>query len=900
MTESASRTTTAWHALPVAEVLRRLHGSETGLSSDEARRRTQRYGPNQLRPPEGKSLWRRLLAQFDNLLIHILLVAGGITLFLGHRIDASVIFGVVVINALIGFVQEHRAELAMRALSRLLSPRATVLRDGHFRELPAEKLVPGDIVQLMAGDRVAADLRLLQARELRIDESLLTGESLAADKQSEPVLSGAPLGDRHNMAHAGTSVVAGQGFGVVVATGEQTEIGHISGLLAEVQPITTPLVRQMHQLGRVLTIGILGIAGLFLALGILVHGQPPAEVFLAAVALAVAAIPEGLPAIITATLALGVQRMAQRKVVIRNLPAVETLGAVSVICSDKTGTLTRNEMTVQRAETIRNRYQVSGTGYVPHGGFEDATGPVSPPTHRELLELLRAGLLCNDASLDHDTEGWTWQGDPTEIALLTAALKAGFDLRRERARWPRLDVIPFDSHNGLMATLHQGPDDRARVFVKGAPEIVFRRCTLLADGTPFEYPAWETRLHALARDGYRVLALAQRAFDSDERHLDLNELQDLQLLGLIGLIDPPREEAIAAVAECRQAGIRVKMITGDHAVTAAAIGRTLGIGDGDQAVGGEQIEQADLHHLRALALDVDVFARISPEHKLRLVEALQDAQETVAMTGDGINDAPALKRADVGIAMGCKGTETAREAADMVLVDDNFASIVAGIEEGRTIYDNIRKAILFILPTNGAEALILILAMALGQVLPLSPVQILWVNMVTAVTLAVALAFEPAEPDIMRRPPRARSERLLDAFLLWRVLFVSTLLLIYSYGLFAWWLEQGVSLELARTIAVNALVGGEIAYLFNSRFLAASSLSRSGLLGSRAALAAVVMVSLLQFAFTDLAPLQRLFASVTLDGAHWLSILGGGVAVFLIVEAEKALLRRFRAPFSRG
>ncbi|BAN70234.1 HAD-IC family P-type ATPase [endosymbiont of unidentified scaly snail isolate Monju] len=810
------------------------------------------------------------------------------------------IFGIVVINALIGFVQEHRAELAMRALSRLLSPRATVLRDGHFRELPAEKLVPGDIVQLMAGDRVPADLRLLQARELRIDESLLTGESQAADKQSEPVLSGMSLGDRYNMAHAGTSVVAGQGLGIVAATGEQTEIGHISGLLAKVQPLTTPLVRQIQQLGRVLTIGILGVAGLFLALGIFLHGQPPGEVFLAAVALAVAAIPEGLPAIITATLALGVQRMTQRKVVIRNLPAVETLSEVSVICSDKTGTLTRNEMTVLRAETIRNRYQVSGTGYVPHGGFEDATGPVSPPTHPELLELLRAGLLCNDASLDHDAEGWIWRGDPTEIALLTAALKAGFDLHRERARWPRLDVLPFDSHNGLMATLHQGPDDRARVFVKGAPEIVFRRCTQLADATPFESPAWEARLHALARNGYRVLALAQRAFDSDERHLDLEELQDLQLLGLIGLIDPPREEAIAAVAECRQAGIRVKMITGDHAVTAAAIGRTLGIGDGDRAVGGEQIEQADQHHLRALALDVDIFARTSPEQKLRLVEALQDAQKTVAMTGDGINDAPALKRADVGIAMGCKGTETAREAADMVLVDDNFASIVAGIEEGRTIYDNIRKAILFILPTNGAEALILILAMALGQVLPLSPVQILWVDMVTAVTLAVALAFEPAEPDIMRRPPRARSERLLDAFLLWRVLFVSTLLLIYSYGLFAWWLEQGVSLELARTIAVNALVGGEIAYLFNSRFLAASSLSRSGLLGSRAALAAVAMVSLLQFAFTDLAPLQRLFASVTLDGAHWLSILGGGVAVFLIVEAEKALLRRFRAPFSRG
>ncbi len=884
----------AWHALPVEAVLQRLGVSGRGLDTESARARLAEYGPNRLRPPQRRSAWRRLLAQFNNVLIHILLIAGVVTTLLDHWIDASVIFGVVIINALIGFVQEGKAEQAMEAIRGMLSPRATVLRDGHFHSLSAEELVPGDIVQLAAGDRVPADLRLLRARDLRIEEAALTGESVAVEKGTDPVMAGAALGDRFSMAYSGTLVTAGQGLGVVVATGDDTEIGRISSLLAEVQTLTTPLLEQIARFGRTLTVAILAIAAVTFAIGTVGHGQPLDEMFLAAVALAVAAIPEGLPAIITITLALGVQRMARRNVIIRRLPAVETLGSVSVICSDKTGTLTRNEMAVQVIETPAGSYRVTGTGYEPHGGFETAGGPVDPATRPDLRELVRAGLLCNDASLVHTAQGWEWQGDPMEVALLTAAWKAELDPGREAEALPRVDLVPFDAHHRFMATLHHDHEGHGYIFVKGAPEAVLSRCSTMAPAdAPLDRADWEARLHRMARSGYRVLALAWRPADADQATLGFKDLEDgLQLLGLVGLIDPPREEAIAAVAQCRNAGIRVKMITGDHAVTAAAVGAQLGIGDGERAVSGEQIEHMDQAQLRRVVLETDVFARASPEHKLRLVEALQAEDRVTAMTGDGVNDAPALKRADVGVAMGIKGTEAAKEAAEMVLTDDNFASIVAGVEEGRTVYDNIKKAILFILPTNGAEALVVIIAIALGRLLPMSPVQILWVNMITAVTLAIALAFEPPEPDIMKRPPRPRQEPLLSGFLIWRILFVSVLLVIYAYGLFLWHREAGAAIELARTVAVNALVGGEIVYLFNTRFLVASSLTPQGLFGSRPALVATLLVSLFQLAFTYLPAFQKLFGTQALGLTDWLPILAGGVLVFLLIELEKALLWR--------
>ncbi len=888
-----------WHAIPVEEALRALDTTEQGLDSASAAERLRRYGPNRLPRPGHRPAWRRLLAQFDNVLIHVLLAAGAVTLALGHWIDAGVIFGVVVINALIGFVQEGKAEQAMEAIHGMLSQRASVRRDGLFRTLPAEALVPGDIVQITAGDRVPADLRLIRARNLRIEEAVLTGESMAVEKRSEPVLPGAGVGDRSSMAYSGTLVTAGQGLGVVVATGRATEIGRISGLLASVSPLTTPLLEQMAGFARSVTLAILVVAALAFTVGTLIHRQPLSEMFLASVALAVAAIPEGLPAIITITLALGVQRMARRNAIIRRLPAVETLGAVSVICSDKTGTLTRNEMTVQAIRTPRQQYQVSGVGYEPHGDFLANGWSIDPDRHPDLLDLLRAGLLCNDASLTPTERGWEWQGDPMEVALLTAAVKAGLDPAREAEALPRTDLIPFDSRYRLMATLHHDHQGRGYLFVKGAPESLLARCTLPTDESGvFPRALWEQRLHELARAGYRVLALAWRATDPGKTRLELADLDDgLRFLGLAGFIDPPREEAITAVAQCRDAGIAVKMITGDHVVTAAAIGTQLGIGDGEPAISGEQIDHLDEETLRQVVRTNAVFARTSPEHKLRLVEALQANGEITAMTGDGVNDAPALKRADIGVAMGVKGTEVAKEAAEMVLADDNFASIVAGVEEGRTVYDNIKKGILFVLPTNGAEALLVALAIAIGSQLPLSPVQILWVNMITAVTLAIALAFEPAEADVMKRPPRPRREPLLSGFLIWRVAFVSLLLVLYSYGLFLWHRDAGASLELARTVAVNALVAGEIAYLFNARFLADSSLSLHGLLGSRPVLIAVAIVLAMQLAFTYLGLFQMLFATQPLAPVHWLPILGGAALVFLLVELEKALVRR-RGPRS--
>lgn len=885
--------TIAWHALTADEVLRELRTGLEGLDSTEAARRLAQYGPNRLPEPARRSAWRRLLEQFNNILILVLLAAGLITLLLGHWIDASVIFGVIVINALIGFIQEGKAEQAMDAIRGMLSPRASVLRDGQFRTLPAEQLVPGDIVQLAAGDRVPADLRLLRAHNLRIEEAALTGESVAVEKQTEPVLAGAALGDRISMAYSGTLVTAGQGMGVVVATGAATEIGRISGLLAEVKPLTTPLLEQIAEFARVITIAILVIAIITFAVGTLVHHQPLHEMFLASVALAVAAIPEGLPAIITITLALGVQRMARRNAIIRRLPAVETLGSVSVICSDKTGTLTRNEMTVQAIETPAAGYQVTGVGYEPHGGFLGGDRPVDPDAHPDLLALLRAGLLCNDATLVPTEHGWEWQGDPMEVALLTAAVKAGLDLREEAESLPRIDVVPFDSRHRLMATLHHDHEGHARLYVKGAPEAVLARCVFDEESGKTGSPGyWEDQLHRLARQGYRVLAFACRDFESGKADLDLADLDGgLRLLGLAGFIDPPREEAVTAVAQCRSAGIAVKMITGDHVVTAAAVGAQLGIGDGHHAISGEQIDRWDESRLREEVSKTAVFARTSPEHKLRLVEALQANAEVTAMTGDGVNDAPALKRADIGVAMGLKGTEAAKEAAEMVLADDNFATIVAGIEEGRTVYDNIKKAILFVLPTNGAEAGLVLLAIAIGGLLPMSPVQILWVNMITAVTLAIALAFEPAEADVMQRPPRPRNDPLLSPFLIWRITFVSLLLVVYCYGLFLWHREVGDSLELARTVTVNALVAGEIAYLFNTRFLLAPSLSLRGLFGSRPALIAVVLVVALQLAFTYLTPFQLLFATVDIQIHHWLPILGGAVLILLLVEVEKAWIR---------
>ena len=742
-----------WHALPWDEVLHILSVSvSTGLNHEEAARRLQQYGRNSLPAPKRRGPWLRFALQFHNPLIYVLLVAGIVTFGLKDYVDAGVIGGVVLINAIIGFIQEGKAEKALEAVRAMLASHAIVLREGERHEIDAALLVPGDIVLLESGARVPADLRLLRVKNLRINEAALTGESVPVDKSTEPVAAGAPIGDRSCMAYAGTVVSFGQGQGLVVGTGQTTEIGRIGTLVGEVQTLATPLTRRLDQFARQITLFILAVGLLAFLYGYFVREMSVLDIFLAVVGLAVAAIPEGLPAVVTIVLAIGTRTMARNRAIVRRLPAVETLGSVTVICSDKTGTLTKNEMTAVRIMLPARTLEVSGAGYAPEGGFHRDGEAVEAAQDAALQELARCALLCNDARLQENAPaGWQLVGDPTEGALLTLAHKAGLDPVEAAAATPRADEIPFESEHRFMATLHHDHAGHAFVLLKGAPERVFDLCVQDAEGQPLDRAAWEARMDDAARAGQRVLALARCDMPAGTTALSMADMtRRFVLLGLVGIIDPPREEAIAAVAECQHAGLRVKMITGDHVVTAAAIGRQLGL-NADQALTGEAVALLDEQALQRAALETGVFARASPEHKLRLVAALQAQGELVAMTGDGVNDAPALKAADIGVAMGHKGTDAAREAADLVLTDDNFATIARAVREGRVVFDNIKKSLLFILPTNGGEAGVILLAVFAGLALPVTAGQILWVNMITAVTLSLALAFEPAEPGVMRR-----------------------------------------------------------------------------------------------------------------------------------------------------
>jgi magnesium-transporting ATPase (P-type) len=883
---------TDWHAQPLATVWARAQSAEAGLSADEAAARLARVGANAL--PEGRQRrwWQRWLAQFHNLFIYTLLVAGATVLLLGHVVDGVVIFAVVLINAAVGVVQEGRAEQALAAVRGMLSPRAAVLRDGRRQTVDAANLVPGDVVLLEAGDQVPADLRLFRVSQLRVEESALTGESVAVGKAVDAAAADAALGDRRSMAYSGTLVAAGQGRGVVVATGAHTELGRISALLGEVSGLQTPLLRQMNRLAQQLTLAILVLSAVAFAFAVLMRGYDGAAAFMLAVGLAVAAIPEGLPVIVTITLALGVQRMARRNAIVRQLPAVETLGAVSVICSDKTGTLTRNEMTVADAATAESDDAVSGVGYAPDGVVGDGAGLDG---RAALHGLARAALLCNDAHLHERDGNWSVEGDPMEGALLVFAHKAGLSSAEAHARWPRLVEIPFDAAHRYMATLH-ADGDSGLVCVKGAPEQVIALCTKQRndDGSVgvLDAQPWLQRVDTLAARGRRVLALAERHIDGGAATLTPADLEgQLVLLGIVGLIDPPREEAIAAVRECVDAGIRVKMITGDHAATAQAIARAIGLDHGGGVITGAELDGLDAGPLREIARDTDVFARTSPEHKLRLVEALQAEGAVIAMTGDGVNDAPALKRADVGVAMGRKGTDVAKEAAEVVLADDNFASIVAAVREGRTIHDNIKKSIAFVLPTNGGQSMVLLAALLFGMVLPVTPAQILWVNMVTAITLGLTFAFEPSEPGVMRRPPRAPGEALLSRFLLWRVGFVSLLFALAAFAVFEWSTARGDTLELSRTLVVNTIVALEVFYLFSIRFLHGTSISRIGVLGTPAVLVALALIVALQLAFTYLPFMQWMFGTAALSPLDLVVATAAGVLLMLILELEKLLLR---------
>jgi len=879
-----------WHACAGHDVLAALNSRHDGLTQAEASSRLAVHGPNALPPAPTRHPLARFLAHFHSTLIYALLAAALAAALLGHGLDAAVIVAVVLVNAFVGFLQEGKAENALAAIRRLISPRAHVLRDGRRMSVPVAELIPGDVVLLEAGDRVPADLRLLRARGLLIDEALLTGESVAAQKQDRPAARDAVLGDRHSMAFSGTMVAAGQASGVVVATGARTELGRIGDLLSSVEPLTTPLLRQVDRFGRRFAAFVAAAAAMLFAYAVWVREWSWVDALMAVVAMAVGVIPEGLPAVITITLAVGVQRMAARNAVIRRLPAVETLGATSVICSDKTGTLTRNEMTACRVVGPSHILMVDGEGYAPHGRLRATGDSDDADALADAAALLRCALLCNDALLHERGGTWTVAGDPMEGALLALAAKAGLDSDHERADWPRVDDIPFDATHRFMAALHRSPAGESIVFVKGAPEQLMEMAQPMSDAARSR---WAAALAEAAASGERVLGFGAKRLPAGRDRLDFDDVaRGVECLGLVGFIDPPRREAQRAIAECRAAGIAVKMITGDHAATATAIARQLDLCDAPCTLTGAQVDALPDASLADAVEHTQVFARTSPQHKLRIVQALQSRGRVVAMTGDGVNDAPSLKQADVGVAMGIKGTEAAKEASEMVLLDDNFASIVNAVHEGRTVHDNIRKVIAWTLPTNGGEVMGVMIAVLLGLTLPMSAAQILWVNLVTSVTLGLALAFEPPEPGVMARPPRRADAPLLSRFMLWRVALVSCVFAAVTLGLLFHVLDRGDGLDTARTLVVNAVMAMEVAYLFSVRFLGSPSFTLRGALGTPAVLAALGVLAAAQLAFTYLPAMNRLFGTQPLAIRDLMLAGAAGAALMLLLEAEKTLVRR--------
>lgn len=899
MTDPASR----WHTFEVKDVLGQLQATPQGLSTAEAQKRLRETGPNRIERGARRPWFRILLHQLADPIVYVLLAAALLAILIGKVADSFVILAVVVLNTAIGFVQEMRASQAIEALSRMVSQNATVLRDGDSTLVPAHEIVPGDVLALQSGEQVAADVRLIEVNGLQVEEAALTGESLPVAKHEAPVESDAALGDRRSMAFGGTLVTAGTAEGVVVATGARSELGRISQLLSETVELQTPLTRRLARLARVITLAILAVAGLIFVVGML-RDNSLLDSALAAITLAVASIPEGLPAVITIASAIGVQRMARRRAIIRHLPAVETLGSTTVICTDKTGTLTRNEMTVEALWTPAAEIEVTGVGYAPEGALRVA-GQTLDQLPDDVRQLIVAAVLCNDAGLECDDGRWRIVGDPTEGALVVAARKAALDDSALRDTFPRKDEIAFSSERQFMATLHDTAENRAVVYLKGAPEVVAKMCQTFADGQPMAHEAVHEASQALASHGMRVLAIAMAPPAAGRADLEGAAWRDeLRFLGLVGMTDPPRDEAIEAVKACQRAGIVVKMVTGDHAETARAIGQSIGLlesaGTGAVVVTGHQIETASEAELIDLVRSTNVFARVAPEHKLRLVKALQADGQVVAMTGDGVNDAPALKRAEIGVAMGINGTAVAKEAADMVLADDNFASISAAVEEGRRVYDNLAKSLAFILPTSLGQSMIILVAVLFFPVtdghllMPIEPVQILWVNLVVAIALALPLAFEAREPGLMERPPRRPDAPLLSPFLVFRTFLVGALMTAGAVGLFLREYDAdllaGVPADLARaeaqTIAVTTIILFQMLYLLNCRSLTQTIL-RIGLFSNRWVYIGILVTLGLQLAFVYLAPLNRLFHTEPLDASDW--VLAGAVAVagFFVISLEK-------------
>ncbi|MBK6685844.1 MAG: HAD-IC family P-type ATPase [Deltaproteobacteria bacterium] len=888
----------SWHHLSVEGVQQRLGTTATGLIASEVAKRAAQYGPNLLPRKKGDGPLLILWRQVNNPLIWVLLGSGGLAIGLGKLTDGSVVLAVVVLNTLIGFFQEYRAGRAIEALSELVPENVAVEREGKRLSVPVAELVPGDLVHLAAGDKVPADLRIVTARGLFVEEAALTGESVPSGKTPDPVAQDAALGDRSSLVFGGTIVTAGSGSAWVVATAGQTELGRISSLIHEATELVTPLTKALAGIAKVLTMAILAISAVLFGVG-LYRGYSVSDALLVAITLAVAAVPEGLPAIVTIALAIGVQRMAARNAVVRRLPSVETLGSTTIICSDKTGTLTKNEMTVEAVVLGRRRLRVTGAGYWPTGALQDQGG-AAVEVDAELSALIDAAALCTDATVSVEGDRLAVTGDPTELALVVLAEKLGHAVEPLRADRPRTDAIPFESERQWMATAHEIGAEHW-LYAKGAPEVLVPLC-------PGADPHTLATVAELAGEGLRVLAVARKRREPGP--LLVEEVQGLELLGLVGMIDPPRPEAIDAVARCRAAGITVKMITGDHPGTATAIGRALGLDVGEAAVTGQLLAQADPAELERLAKERGVFARVAPEHKLRLVQTLQSQGHVVAMTGDGVNDAPALKQANIGIAMGISGTAVSKEAADIVLADDNFATIAAAVEEGRRVYDNLKKSLAFVLPTNLGLACILMAAVIFfpiaevdGVLLPLLPVlptQLLWINLVAAVALALPLAFETKERNVMSRPPRAPDAPMLDRFVVRRTGLATLLMTGVALWLFDWeyarqlpLLGPKVALSQAQTMTVTTVITFQIFYVLNCRS-ELESVFQIGFFSNPTVFVGIGVVVVLQAAFIYLPPLQMVFGTSAIDlpSLGWSALAGSVILPAILIE--KAIRRSVR------
>ena len=885
-----------WYQRSVAEKFSDLQSSSAGLTSATAHDRLQKYGPNALPQKAEKSALLKFIAHFKDVLIYILLAAAVITAIMGHWVDTFVILGVAVINALIGFIQESNAEKSLKSIQNMLANEAMLVRDGKQVTVPTREIVVGDVVMLRPGDKIPADLRLFEVNNLRVEEAILTGESTVVSKSIDTLSGEKSLGDRLNLAFSGTTVSSGTAAGVVIASGGDTELGHINEMISGIKEVKTPLLVQIDKLGKAIFFIILLMMVALFIFGYLLRDIPLGELSLSVISLAVAAVPEGLPAIISIILSLGVQSMARSQAIIRKLPTVETLGAMSVICSDKTGTLTMNEMTVKAVVLAKSRWRVSGNSYEPKGEIvaeQGAAGSISAAQDPLFQQFLRAVDTCNESQLRQDSQGhWTIVGGPTEGALKVLAAKG----LTATGAVEVVSKLPFDSLYKYMSVSCVAGDE-SYVLLTGAPDVLLNLCQQqqTPEGAePIDRAYWDAAITTYASEGLRTVAAAWKKTAAPVTALDHDELKhDMVLLGLACMMDPPRPEAIAAIDECQQAGIRVKMITGDHQETAMAIGQMLGIGNSQAAITGYQLEHMSDAELAEAAKTYDIFARTSPEHKLRLVKALEASGEIVGMTGDGVNDAPALKQANVGIAMGIKGTEVTKEAADMILADDNFATIAAAVKEGRRVYDNLKKTILFIMPTNLAQGLLIIIAILMGNLLPLTPVQILWMNMATSATLSFGLAFEPAEANAMRRPPRNVKAQVMDGYAIWRVVFVGLLISISAFVLEAWLQPRGYSAEFIRTVLLQMLVTAQWAYMLNCRNADGFSLDR-GLLKNRGIWLVTLVLIVLQAIIIYVPLMNTLFGTRPLPINYWLISLIVSVIIFFVVEIEKRLTRSWR------